>query len=191
MPPRSDAVLPRLPRPQQALRTGNREATRTTELVAVDRATTRVASISSEGARTTVERVSVHVLVLVHRDRLPSTAEWQAELTALGLDLRIDAAIEVAEHAGFWPATLEGAPSGFEFYTGAVEEVFGDSPPAGTDGRTVVADFVTHSDMRELKCSMFAAAALASRANGVVFDEETEGTMDPQRLLAQASGIEL
>lgn len=54
-----------------------------------------------------------------------------------------------------------------------------------------MANFVTHSDVRELKCSMLAGAALAILADGVVFDDDSAETMDAEEPLVQARSIEL
>lgn len=51
-------------------------------------------------------------------------------------------------------------------------------------------NFVTHSDLQELRCAMTAAAALATVTDGVVFDDESGGLIDGSVLLQQAQKID-
>ena len=141
-------------------------------------------------ARTDAYGVSVNVFVFLGR-HLPPLPDWQTELDRLGIDLRLDEGINPSSHSGYWPASVDGEPSGFEFYSGGVTDVFGTPAPPGIGDRDVVANFVTHSNMQELKCSMLAGAALAMLADGVVFDEDSGGTMDGEEFLAQARSMEL
>lgn len=79
---------------------------------------------------------------------------------------------------------------GFEYYTGSVADMFGGPPPDGLDMGDFVVNFVMHSDLQELLCSMIAAAALATVADGVVFDGESGGLIDGSALLEQARTID-
>jgi hypothetical protein len=125
------------------------------------------------------------------RENLPSTAAWKNALDRLGIDIQLDAGIEAASHSGYWPARFGGKLSGFEILVGPISDVFGRAAPPGVDEHDIAADFVTHSDMVELQCSMFAAAALGIEADGFIFDEDTDGLMRPSELLEQARAIDL
>jgi hypothetical protein len=85
---------------------------------------------------------------------------------------------------------IRGIASGFEFYAGSIESAFGTPAPECIGGRDFAVNLVTHSDIRELECSLFAAAALASVTDGVAFDEETGGIMPFAALLDEARSIE-
>ena len=129
--------------------------------------------------------------------RLPETREHavdgalQRALDRLGIDVQLDASIEAVSHSGYWPARLDGRPSGFEILVGPIPEVFGRTAPPGVDERDIAADFVTHSDIRELQCSMLAAAVFGIETDGLIFDDDTEGLMQPTELLEQARAIDL
>lgn len=133
--------------------------------------------------------MSVDVYVFLRKEALPETAAWQAELDRLAISVQLDGDVDPRAHTGYWPATIDGADSGFEFYTDPVDETF-DEPLPGLEDRDLVARFVTHSDLTELRCSMYAAAALASVTSGVYFDEETGEVAPAQRLLDEARSIE-
>ena len=135
--------------------------------------------------------MSVDVFVFLKRENLPSTAAWQQALDRLGIDIQLDASIEAASHSGYWPARLGGKPSGFEILVGQISDIFGRTAPPGVGERDIAADFVTHSDMVELQCSMFAAAALGIETDGLIFDEDTDGLMQPSELLEQARAIDV
>jgi hypothetical protein len=134
--------------------------------------------------------VSVDVFVFMKHESLPSTAAWQGALDRLGIDVQLEASIEAVSHWGYWPARVGGQPSGFEILVGPISDVFGRAAPPGVDERDTVVDFVTHSDMRELQCSMFVAAVLGIETDGLIFDD-TDGLMQPTDLLEQARAIDL
>jgi len=134
--------------------------------------------------------VSVDLFVFLQQDALPTVQQWQNQLDSIALDLVLDRSITVADHSGYLPATLEGSQSGFEFYTGAVPDLFEAELPAEASKCDLVANFVTHSDLVELKSAMIAAVALASAANGFIFDEATQGIASVSQLLAEAATIE-
>lgn len=133
--------------------------------------------------------MSVHVLVFIERSRLPTTAQWQSALDRFGTGLKLDAGLASDAHSGYWPATIDGHQSGFEYYLGSTEEAYGGDAPAELGRRDLAVDLVTHSDLRELRCSMMAAAALAHVADGLAFDESTGGLVVGTALLEQALAI--
>jgi hypothetical protein len=53
-----------------------------------------------------------------------------------------------------------------------------------------VINCVTRSDMRELVCALVACSVLSQLADGVFFDEESGGLLDPTAALAQAQSME-
>src|SRR5688500_7153276 len=87
-------------------------------------------------ARPYASEVSVNVFVFLG-GHLPSPSEWQAELDRLGINLRLDEGINPSTHSGYWPALVDGEPSGFEFYSGGVTDVFGTPAPTGIGDRDV------------------------------------------------------
>ena len=134
--------------------------------------------------------MSVDLFVFLSASNLPTTAEWQDGIDRLGVNVRLDESIDSANHSGFWPAQCGSGQLGFEYYTGSVADTFGAQGPDGLGGRDFVANFVTHSDLQELRCAMIAAAALATLADGVVFDDKTGGLIVGSALLEQAQTID-
>ena len=114
--------------------------------------------------------MSVDLFVLLSRDRCPSTVAWQQQIDNAGYPLQLDLNPDTTAHTGYWPAQLDGAPSGFEFYSGDATQVLGR--PAPDSDHDFVAQFTTFSDLRELKASMLAAAAFAIVSGGVVMTED-------------------
>ncbi len=115
---------------------------------------------------------------------------WQGALDRYGTDLTLNSGCEPASHSGYWPATLGGLAAGFEFLLSSVAENFGDID-VDIGNRDMVATFTTHSDVRELKGSMFAAATFAELTSGIAFEEDTGNVLPGTRLLEQARGIAL
>jgi hypothetical protein len=133
--------------------------------------------------------VSVDQFVFLRQEDLPSTSKWQVALDQLGIDLQLDPTVEPSLHAGFWPARLGGEHAGFEYYSGSIPDAFGAAPPDGLNGRDYVVNLVTHSDLHELRCAMYAASALASLCDGVCLDEETGELTSASAVLQEARSI--
>jgi hypothetical protein len=117
--------------------------------------------------------MSVTTSVFIARAALPTTAIWQQAIDALDVGLVLAADTEPTTQEGYWPATLQGSSSGFEFYLEDRADE-GDEAPAEVGDRDVEVLFVTHSDLIELKCALLAAVALARRSDGVIVDEDLE-----------------
>ncbi|MGD9724605.1 MAG: hypothetical protein AB7O59_25090 [Pirellulales bacterium] len=131
--------------------------------------------------------MSVDTLVFLRDEQLPSFESWQQALAAAGIALeKID---DLRAHAGFIPAQFKGHESGFEWYLDESEGVF-DEMPAAVAGRPYLASLVTHSDMRELVCAMYSAAALATLADGLVWDEEHDTFITGEQFWKVAQQVE-
>ncbi|MGH9228759.1 MAG: hypothetical protein ACRD07_08525 [Acidimicrobiales bacterium] len=155
----------------------------------------REIGISSVAPHTSVEattyghRVSVDQFVFLRKADMPSTSRWQAALDQLGIDLQLNPTLDPSVHSGYWPALLGDHDSGFEYLCGSIPDAFGAPPPDGLNGRDYVINLVTHSDLRELRCAMYAASALAVACDGLCFDEETGGLTSASAVLQEAHSI--
>src|SRR5262245_9139404 len=136
------------------------------------------------------QSMSVDTFYFIRDDRLPTISQWQAALDRAGVGVVLDDVGDLREHTGYLPAKHRDHPSGFEWYYGPLADNFGGDPPEGLGDREHVINFVTHSDTRERFCAMVIGAGLASIANGLLFDEESGGTIDPATALAQALSLE-
>ena len=67
------------------------------------------------------------------------------------LSVQLDEAIDVTNHAGFWPAGDTGIV-GLRVLRGPISDAFGREAPTGLGARDDAVNFVIHSDMRELRC---------------------------------------
>ena len=129
--------------------------------------------------------MSVDTILFV-RESLPTVAQWQEAIAAAGLNIELDPEIDdLAAFTGYLPAVFNEQPAGFEFYFDTAENAFGERPPAIGD-RTHAVTFATHSEIRELVCALYAAAALAKIADGLMFDEESGGFVDCDHIFAIA-----
>lgn len=118
--------------------------------------------------------MSVTTSVYLDRRNLPTTASWQAAIDTLEIGLALDPEPDTSTHVGYWPATIHGASSGFEFYLEDRAGSDDDGFPAVVGDRDLVVRLVTHSDLDELKCALLAAVALARLADGIIVDDELE-----------------
>jgi hypothetical protein len=133
--------------------------------------------------------MSVDQFVFLREVDLPTTSQWQSALDELAAKIQLDPSVEPRHHAWYWPASVAGAESGFEFFHGTIGEAFGGTPPDGLNGRDHVVNFVTHADIQELRCAMYAAAALVSVSDGRYFDEESSGFKEVVAVLEEAGTI--
>ena len=116
----------------------------------------------------------------IHKDKVPSRAQWQAAVSASGFDLQIDPDLQVFEHSGFMPCKLLGQDSGVETYYSPANEIFDD--PAAIEGlaggRDYCISFRWGSSFREAACAMILSYALAGSFGAVVSYEGGEPYQD-------------
>ena len=124
--------------------------------------------------------MSLNTLVILRDDQLPSIAQWQRALYDAGINLQLDAIEDLRGHTGYLPAKLNGIDSGFEWYFGPVDEVFGQTPD-GIGGRGHAASFVTHGEVHETLCALYAAGVLTGISNGLFFDEDAGAFVPGER----------
>ena len=132
--------------------------------------------------------MSVHTLIFLRDDRLPTRDVWQQALDDAGTGITLDVVDNLREFSGFLPAKFDGEASGFEWYYGPVEEVFDDKPSAVGEREHAI-DFVTHSDLQELVCATYAAGAIAKVADGLFYDEDQDAFVAGDRVLEIACNI--
>lgn len=133
--------------------------------------------------------MSVSQYVFLHAGDLPSRLKWQSQLDAASLGLTLED-FDPATQAGYVPAMLSGAATGFELYSGAASEL-GDLAFDQLAGRDLFLEFVTHSDLTELKAAQLAAASLVMLADGIYYDgSEFRRINDVFELVREAEAAE-
>jgi hypothetical protein len=118
--------------------------------------------------------MSVTTSIYLDRRNLPTTASWQGAIDALEIGLALDPGPDTSTHEGYWPATIQGLSSGFEFYLENRGDSDDDQVPIEVGDRGLLVLLVTHSDLVELKCALLAAVALARLADGIIVNDELE-----------------
>ena len=118
--------------------------------------------------------MSVDLVVLARRPI--DLRSWREEIVRLGFPLELDASLDLGDaDGGFLPARCHGEDTGFFFGVGPV----GDYPlPDGLSARTAsFAASATFSFSREdeLVAASYAAAALATATDGLMYDPQEEG----------------
>ena len=122
-------------------------------------------------------------------DRLPTVQQWQEAIDALCGSVVLDPVNDLRTHTGYLPARFRGQDSGFEWYYDPIKDAI-DDPPEKAELYSHAASLVTHSDMRECVCAMFAGAALAKASGGKVCSGETGEVFTPEEALAEAKAAE-
>lgn len=124
-------------------------------------------------------------MVYLQRARMPTPARWASAIVEAGFETAaLDPDFDVDEHSGFLPCTLDGIASGFEYESGPVESIDGLELPDTFDFSVT---FTTHSDLRELACSVIAAAVLGSITDGVLVDPQADERIESDEAIAWAS----
>ena len=133
--------------------------------------------------------MSYDTCVFLNDDRLPAWRELQRALDELGAGLVLDDVNDLRAHTGFWPMKHKGHDSGAEWFYDSVAEALHDVPEE-TGGRTHMVSLVTHSEMRELVCAMYVAAALVKFTDGVGYDPQEAASFTIEEALASAREAE-
>lgn len=134
--------------------------------------------------------MSVEMTVFLRSEKLPTLERWSQALREAGFELVLDPSGDPRTQTGFWPATYQGKPAGFEYYRDDLEDVEIDADIAKEIGdRDTSVSFVTHSDVRELASSVIAAYVLCAISDGVFFDTEGNAFHTAAEALEQARGF--
>jgi hypothetical protein len=131
--------------------------------------------------------MSVDLMVYLPRARMPTPARWASAISEAGFEaLTLDTEFDVDEHSGFLPCRMDGAESGFEYASGPIESIDGLELPETFDFSVTLA---THSDMRELACSVIAAAVLCSITDGVLVDPQADERVEAEDAIRWAREV--
>lgn len=116
--------------------------------------------------------MSVDLIVYLRRSAMPTPSAWQKAIASMGMPVELDTDFDPDTFSGFLRCKLRGAVSGFEYFVGPLtpEEAADVGAPSGADFSVTL---VTHSDLKELACSVVAAAALAQVSGGMLVDSES------------------
>jgi hypothetical protein len=124
--------------------------------------------------------------VFLRNEKLPTVDVWNAAIAAEGFDVILDA-FDPRSNDGYWPASLNGNESGFEWYLSEVAQM--EEVPAypfkGFVGDCELRGqlcFSSHAD--EEAAAAIAGAVLAKLSGGYYRDAERDG-----RLLEGADAI--
>ncbi len=122
--------------------------------------------------------MSMSLVVTWAGTAVPSREAWQQALDAAGMPVQLSDVGDLAQHTGFWPATWQGRPSGFEWQLGPADETLG-GPPGGS-----TALLVAQGDNGP--SALAAAAALSKLMDGPLEDPQSGDTLEPDEALAWA-----
>jgi hypothetical protein len=124
--------------------------------------------------------MSITQSIALHKKKLPSTSEIEAQAKAFGFDLKIKE-VELKSHADFVACKLSGKKAGFDWFIDDTEICKDLGIKIGT--RDCVCTLTTHSSMIETQSAMVFAAALLALTKGVYFDDYDNVEKTPDRIL--------
>ena len=133
--------------------------------------------------------MSVDTFVFLPEGRLPTVAEWQNALDDAGVGVVLEDVGDLRTHTGYIPATLKGRPSGFEWLSGTVDEIFGEEPEELSEHPEACC-FTTRSDVGELVCALYSAAVISRSGGGLIYDEEEDSFVGADPVFTIAREIE-
>jgi hypothetical protein len=130
--------------------------------------------------------MSVDLIVYLQRSAMPSPANWQQAIRDAGFPVELDQGFDPDTFSGFLPCTIRGIESGFEYFAGPLsdDDRAAVGAPPGSDFSVTL---VTHSDLRELACSVAAAGALTRRSGGILVDPQSQESFPAAVVLAWAT----
>ncbi len=135
--------------------------------------------------------MSLEQYAFIARSDVPTRAQWQSAIDALGFDLSNDPSLVPFESSGFLPCLIRDEESGFEiYYESAAELTFGNPQLKEAVGaREASISFRWGGDFLECACVLIASAALAKSCNAVVYYPDDDKIYDVEALLAEARAV--
>jgi hypothetical protein len=114
---------------------------------------------------------SFELHVFLSDSRVPDCAAWQSEIDRLGFPTVLDAAFDVRGDVGYFNATYNAHPTGFNFALSPASNILSLYPhiAARIGERGKSAAFIWSGDLPEGCAALSAAAGLAKVADGVWF----------------------
>jgi hypothetical protein len=111
---------------------------------------------------------------------LPNRADWQSAVDQVGIDLKLDPELDLAQDSGFSPCELRGKPSGFEISIEAASETLETYPSleSAVGSRSHVICFRWAGDLAECACVMGASLALVRAFGAIAYYPADDITYD-------------
>jgi hypothetical protein len=130
----------------------------------------------------------MELLVIFALGKAPTMDAWQRELDVRHTPLQFTEKVDIAEHGGFLPATIDGHKSGLFFLIGNYAELASNYPGIGQLGlqQPVVYSLGYGGDVYECAAAFYSASALVSAFGGKAFEPQGGVFMGEQELLAAA-----
>jgi hypothetical protein len=131
--------------------------------------------------------MSLEMLVLIEKLRIPQRNELQRALKTLGIPLELDRTLDLNIDRGFSPSLLNGVSSGFEISAPPIEELIPDYPPLKeiVGRRDWAFSFRWGGHMRECACVLGISAALIKLCDATSYYPADDITYDLKRTLGE------
>jgi hypothetical protein len=129
--------------------------------------------------------MSLEMSVFLQKQRVPTTASWQAAVDSLGLPLRLSPDLDPIHDTGFSPSEMKGLKSGFEIYSEPADAHLQDQLELAkvVGNRDWCISFRWGGDMNECACVLAASAGLVRLCDAVAYYADDNLTYDLKRLL--------
>jgi hypothetical protein len=121
-------------------------------------------------------------MVYLRRTTLPSGRAWSLAVKDTGFAVAMDEEFEPEKFSGYLPCRYQGAPSGFEYFSGEVSEAerVTFEVPAEFD---FVVTLATRGDEAELACSTIALGVLCRLTDGMLYDPQSGESISPDEAM--------
>ena len=136
--------------------------------------------------------MSMELLVFLSMDAAPNVQKWNAALAERKLPVKITETVNLTEHSGFLPMTLDGNPTGLYFLNEDYSELAASIPSLTKPpfANTVVYSLGYGGDFKEGAVVFFAAAALVEEFRGVAFETQAGQFMGAPELVEAAKQLQ-
>lgn len=126
--------------------------------------------------------MSITQSIALHKKKLPSVEQVEAQAKQFGFDLKIDS-VDIKSHTGFLPCKLSRKKGGFEWL---IEETdICEDLGIEIGNRDCVCTMTTHGDEVEAQSAMVFAASLLELSKGVYFDDFDNVGTSPDPILEE------
>lgn len=117
----------------------------------------------------------------------PSTRDWQAAITALGLDVRLDPALDLARASGHTRVRVRGSVTGFELKLDDAAAIVREYPGVATRvaGCDRAVTLRWGGDLLECAAALGAAAGLVRGFGATAYFPDDDAIQDADDLVAE------
>ena len=131
--------------------------------------------------------MSVEIPIIFKPNLLPNFSQVEQSISSAGFDLKLES-FDLRSDSGFRPATLFGAPAGFEYFLSEPEESELEQF-LGSTKEDLCIRLITHADLNEFISSLLFASIICNITQGRMIDPDSGKVISADQSIAWAHSM--